>query len=132
MKAIVATAVDKAIDECIEEDVLKDFFREYREEVTTVAILEYSSERHLQYEKEDSYHAGYDTGYDSGYGTGYDSGSKDGHSAGIKDTTELFSWLEKQGREADIHKAIHNPDFLAKLFEEFSQTLTPGTPNSEQ
>ena len=112
MKTIVAAAVEKAIAECIEEGVLKDFFNEYREEVSTVAILEYSSERHLQYEKEDSYNAGYDTGYDSG--------SKDGHSAGIKDTTELFSWLEKQGREADIHKAIHNPDFLAKLFEDFS------------
>ena len=80
-----------------------------------MAILEYSAERHLQYEKEDSYNSGYDSGYDTG--------NKTGHSAGIKDTTELFSWLKKQGREADILKAVDDPEFLTKLFEEFSTAL---------
>lgn len=96
MKEIVSVAVNKAIDDCIDEDVLRNFFIEYREEVSTVAILEYSAERHLQYEKEDSYNSG------------------------IKDTTDLFSWLKSNHREADILKAIDDPDFLARLFEEFS------------
>ena len=120
MKGIVSVAVEKAIDECIEEEILRDFFMEYREEVSTVAILEYSAEKHLQYEKEDSYNSGYDTGYGTGYDSGYDTGNKTGHSAGIKDTTELFSWLKRQGREADILKAVDDPEFLTKLFEEFS------------
>ncbi len=128
MKEIVATAVNKAIDECIEEDVLRDFFIEYREEVTKVAILEYSAERHLQYEKEDSYNSGYDTGYSTGYGTGYDSGygtgHESGHSSGIKDTTDLFSWLKNNNRESDILKALDDPDFLANLFDEYSKVKT--------
>ena len=129
MKEIVSAAVNKAIDECIEEGILQSFFKDYREEVTKVAILEYSAEKHLQYEKEDSYNSGYDsgygTGYDSGYGTGYDSGynigQDKGHSNGIKDTTDLFSWLKANNREADIIQAIDDPDHLAKLFDEFEQ-----------
>ena len=133
MKEIVSAAVNKAIDECIEEGILQSFFKDYREEVTKVAILEYSAEKHLQYEKEDSYNSGYDSGYgtgydsgyDSGYGTGYDSGynigQDKGHSNGIKDTTDLFSWLKAINREADIIQAIDDPDHLAKLFDEFEQ-----------
>ena len=128
MKEIVSAAVDKAIDECIEEDVLRNFFTEYREEVSKVAILEYSAEKHLQYEKEDSYNSGFDTGYSSGYGTGYDSGydtgNKNGHSSGIKDTTDLFSWLKNNNRESDILKAIDDPDYLSKLFKDFSKVKT--------
>ncbi len=136
MKEIVSTAVNKAIDECIEEYVLSSFFTEYREEVSKVAILEYSAERHLQFEKEDSYNSGYDTGfstgygtgYDSGYGTGYDSGydtgHESGHSSGIKDTTDLFSWLKDNNRESDILRAIDDADFLEKLFYEYSKVKT--------
>ena len=112
---VVSTAVNKAIGECIDEDVLRDFFIEYREEVSKVAILEYSAEKHLQYEKEDSYNSGYDTGY----GTGH----KSGHTSGIKDTTDLFSWLKKNNRESDILKAIDDPDYLEKLFDAFSKAI---------
>ena len=95
-----------------------------------MAILEYSAEKHLQYEKEDSYNSGYDNGYDTGYGNGYDSGydsgygtgHKSGHSSGVKDTTDLFSWLKKNNRESDILKAIDDPQYLAKLFDDFSKT----------
>ncbi len=108
MKEIVAFAVNTAIEECIDEDVLRNFFVEYREEVTEVAILEYSAERHIQYEKEDSYKSGYDTGYDTG------------HNSGVKDTTDLFSWLKQSNRESDILRAVDDPEFLEKLFDEFS------------
>ena len=77
-----------------------------------MAILEYSAERHIQYEKEDSYKSGYDTGY----GTGYDTG----HNSGVKDTTDLFSWLKQSNCESDILRAVDDPEFLEKLFDEFS------------
>ncbi len=69
-----------------------------------MAILEYSAERHIQYEKEDSYKSGYDTG----------------HNSGVKDTTDLFSWLKQKNRESDILRAVDDPEFLEKLFDEFS------------
>ncbi len=81
-----------------------------------MAILEYSAERHIQYEKEDSYKSGYDTGYGTGYDTGYDTG----HNSGVKDTTDLFSWLKQSNRESDILRAVDDPEFLEKLFDEFS------------
>ncbi len=109
MKGILAAAINTAIDECIKEDILKSFFIEYREEVTAVAIIEYSAERHIQYEKEESYNSGYSTGYD----TGLDSG--------VKNTTELFSWLKKCNRENDILRAIDDPVFLNQLFEEYAK-----------
>ena len=97
MKGILAAAINTAMDECIKEDILKSFFIEYREEVTAVAIIEYSAERHIQYEKEDSYNSG------------------------VKNTTDLFSWLKKNHRESDILRAIDDPEFLNKLFEEYSK-----------
>ena len=121
MKEIVSAAVNKAIDECIEEGILQSFFKDYREEVTKVAILEYSAEKHLQYEKEDSYNSGYDSGYGTGYDSGYNIGQDKGHSNGIKDTTDLFSWLKANNREADIIQAIDDPNHLAKLFDDFEQ-----------
>ncbi|WP_035771355.1 hypothetical protein [Butyrivibrio sp. FCS006] len=105
MKGILAAAINTAIDECIKEDILKSFFIEYREEVTEVAIIEYSSERHIQYEKEESYNSGYDSGLNSG----------------IKNTTDLFSWLFKNGRAKDVERATNDPEFLNKLFEEYSK-----------
>ena len=62
-----------------------------------MAIIEYSAERHIQYEKEDSYNSG------------------------VKNTTELFSWLFKNGRAKDVEKATNDPEFLNKLFEEYSK-----------
>ena len=137
MKNIVSAAVDRAINECIDEDVLRKFFTEYRKEVREVAILEYSAEKHLQYEKEDSYNAGfdngyssgydtgygsgYDTGYDTGYDSGYDTGLNSGVSTGRKDTTDLFSWLKKNGRQAEILQAVDDPELLDRLFEEYSR-----------
>ena len=78
-----------------------------------MAIIEYSAERHIQYEKEESYNSGYNSGYDSGYDSGITSG--------VKNTTELFSWLFKNGRAKDVEKATNDPDFLNQLFEEYSK-----------
>ena len=39
----------------------------------------------------------------------------------VSNSTELFSWLKANNREADIIQAIDDPDHLAKLFDEFEQ-----------
>ncbi len=70
-----------------------------------MAIIEYSAERHIQYEKEESYNSGFDSGYNSG----------------VKNTTDLFSWLFKNGRAQDAEKAIDDPEFLNQLFEEYAK-----------
>ena len=125
MKGILAAAINTAIDECIKEDILKSFFIEYREEVTEVAIIEYSAERHIQYEKEESYNSGYDSGYNSGYNSGYDSGYgtglNSGITTGVNNTTDLFSWLKECHREDDILRAIDDHELLDKLFKEYSK-----------
>lgn len=51
----------------------------------------------------------------------YDNGEKNGETKGIKNTTDLFSWLKTNGRQDDVLKAIDDPDFLSKLFEEYAE-----------
>ena len=60
-----------------------------------MGIHEYSYERHIQAIQDESY------------------------DNGIKDTTDLFSWLKSQNRHEDILKAIDDPIYLDKLFEEY-------------
>ena len=102
-RSLIRSAVNKAIDECIEENILHDFFTEYRKEVIEVSIHEYSYERHLQLEKDESYNSGFDSGHDDG----------------IRDTNELYSWLYNNGRDDDVKAAAFDPDFLSKLFAEY-------------
>ena len=104
IKALVESAVTIAIDECINENILSDFFRENRKEVSEMSVHEYSYEKHLQYEKDESYHDGYDTG----------------HYNGVQNTTALFSWLRANGRQSDIFLALDNPDYLKELFDEYN------------
>lgn len=40
---------------------------------------------------------------------------------GIKNTTALFSWLKSNGREADVLRAIDDPDYLSRLFTEYEE-----------
>ena len=47
-------AIEKAIDRCIEEDVLKDFLQERRAEVLKVTQLDFTFDRWLELEREES------------------------------------------------------------------------------
>jgi len=107
-KALVKSAINRAIDECIEEDVLRDFFIENRKEVVEMGAHEYSYEKHLQFEKEDSYNDGFSKGFNDGFNDGF----SDGVDAGVQNTTELFLWLRNNGRQGDIMIALDDPDFL--------------------
>ena len=100
-KGLVRTAVNKAIDECISEDVLSDFFKENRKEVVEMSVHEYSYEKHLQFEKDDSFSTG--------------------HVKGVQDTNELYVWLKENGRQSDIFLAIDNTDYLSQLFAEYDE-----------
>ena len=42
-------------------------------------------------------------------------------SAAVNKAIDLFTWLKTNHREADIIQAIDDPDYLAKLFDEFEQ-----------
>ena len=95
IKTLVKSSVARAIDECIDEDILSDFFRENRKEVIEMGVHEYSYEKHLQLEKDESYHDG------------------------IQSTNALYSWLRSMGRQSDIFLALDNPDYLSQLFDEY-------------
>ena len=47
-------ALNMAIDDCIKEHILEEFLRTRREEVTRVAMLDYTFERQIELEKRDS------------------------------------------------------------------------------
>ena len=111
IKALVKSSVARAIDECIDEDILSDFFRENRKEVIEMGVHEYSYEKHLQLEKDESYLDGFDSGYNSGFDSGLDSG--------IQSTNALYSWLRTNNRQSDIFLALDNPDYLSQLFDEY-------------
>ena len=72
-----------------------------------MGVHEYSYEKHLQLEKDESYHDGFDSGYNSGFDSGKQS------------TTALFSWLRSNNRQSDIFLALDNPDYLSQLFDEY-------------
>ena len=95
VKSLLKSSVTKAINECIDEDILSDFFRENRKEVIEMGVHEYSYEKHLQLEKDESYHDG------------------------IQSTNALYSWLRSMGRQSDIFLALDNPDYLLQLFDEY-------------
>ena len=122
MKSLIKSAITKAIDECIQKNILKDFFIEYRKEIIEVGVLEYSYERHMQVIKDES--------YDNGYNNGYNSGEKTGEKNGIKNTTDLFSWLKSNGREADVLLAVDDSNYLSQLFTEYEEWKKNSTPNS--
>ncbi len=44
-----------------------------------------------------------------------------GEERGIKKATALFAWLKMNNRQDDILQAVDNPDYLNKLFEEYSK-----------
>ena len=47
-------ALEQSIDECISENVMKDFFITHRQEVTKVAMLDYTFEKQIELEKKES------------------------------------------------------------------------------
>ena len=125
MKSLIKPAITKAMN-AYRKNILKDFFTEYRKEIIEVGVLEYSYEQHIQVIKDESY----DNGYNNGYNSGYNSGEKNGEKNGIKNTTDLFSWLKSNGREADVLLAVDDSNYLSQLFTEYEEWKKSNTTNS--
>ena len=54
----------------------------------------------------------------------YKTGFNNGFSNGQQSINELYAWLLSNNRSKDIEKAIRDPDFLAKLLEEYKSLTT--------
>lgn len=67
-------AIEISIDRCIKEDVLRDFFMEHRSEVVKVTKLDYTFDRQIMLEREDSREEGFAEGHAEGHAKGHAEG----------------------------------------------------------
>ena len=58
----LADAIERAIDRCIKEEILKDFLMEHRSEVVKVMQLDYTFDRQITLEREESREEGFAEG----------------------------------------------------------------------
>ena len=74
--------IELAIDRCIREDILKDFLMRRRTEVVKVMKLDYTFDRQLMLEREDSREEGREEGYEEGREMGIKEGREEGYEEG--------------------------------------------------
>lgn len=75
-------AIEMAIDRCIEENVLRKFLMEHRTEVVKVVKLDYTFDRQITLEREDSRAEGLAEGREQGHAEGRAEGLVEGHAEG--------------------------------------------------
>lgn len=75
-------SIEMAIDRCIEEDVLREFLMEHRTEVVKVVRLDYTFDRQLMLEREDSRAEGLAEGREEGRAEGRAEGHEEGRAEG--------------------------------------------------
>lgn len=75
-------SIEMAIDRCIEEDVLRDFLIQHRSEVVKVVKLDYTFDRQLMLEREDSREEGRAEGLQEGREVGREEGRQQGRAEG--------------------------------------------------
>ncbi|SFD00163.1 hypothetical protein [Butyrivibrio sp. YAB3001] len=110
-KALIEKAVTKAIDECISENVLKEFFTANKQEAIDMSTLECTAE--------DYYHVVADENLEKGIEIGQSQGIVIGQRQGAKYVNNLYRWLQDNGREDDIRKAINDFGYQEKLLAEY-------------
>ena len=85
-------SIETAIDRCINEDILRDFLIEHRSEVVKVVKLDYTFDRQLMLEREDSRAEGREEGRkegrEKGLKEGREEGRKEGREEGPKECSE--------------------------------------------
>ncbi len=111
----IAEAVDMAVTYCIRHDILHDFLSKNRAEVIDVCIFEYNEELHLKNIKEE----GIEEGVKKGIEIGHSQGIKEGISQGEDRLAQLLQALNKTGRLEDAGRAISDPEYRRKLYQEF-------------
>lgn len=95
-------SIEQAIDRCIREDILREFLMEHRSEVVKVVKLDYTFDRQLMLEREDS----------------REEGRAEGRAEGSDEMTELAIHLIRAGRAEDIERC-RDATYRNKLLEEF-------------
>lgn len=105
-------SIETAIDRCINEDILRDFLIEHRSEVVKVVKLDYTFDRQLMLEREDSRAEGREEGRKEGREEGREEGRKEGRKEGreegreemANEMTELAIHLINAGRANEIER----------------------------
>lgn len=109
-------AIERAIDRCIREGILKDFLVEHRTEVVKVMQLDYTFERQITLEREESRQEGYAEGLAEGHAEGlaegHAEGLAEGHAEGLAEghaegciegmAESLLTLLEQEGEIPEI------------------------------
>jgi hypothetical protein len=107
----LANAIERAIDRCIEENVLKEFLITHRSEVVKVTQLDYTFERQITLEREESRAEGHAEGRaegrKEGHAEGRAEGRKEGHAEGRKEEREdaihkLLQFIQELGQPKEM------------------------------
>ena len=97
-------SIETAIDRCINEDILRDFLIEHRSEVVKVVKLDYTFDRQLMLEREDSRAEGREEGRKEGRLKGLKEGREEGREEMANEMTELAIHLINAGRANEIER----------------------------
>lgn len=115
-------SIEQAIDRCIREDILREFLMKHRSEVVKVVKLDYTFDRQLMLEREDSREEGREEGRaegrEEGRAEGRAEGREEGRTQGNDEMTELAIHLIRAGRAEDIERC-RDATYRNKLLEEF-------------
>lgn len=99
----VAEAVERAVNYCIRHNILYDFLLKHRAEVVEVCLFEYDEELHLKSVKEE----------------GTKKGISEGVIIGENRLAKLLRILRDSGRMEELDRAISDPEYRMKLYQEF-------------
>lgn len=109
-------AIEISIDRCIKEDILRDFLLEHRSEVVKVTRLDYTFDRQLTLEREDSRMEGHAEGRAEGLAEGRTEGRAEGRAEG-----------QMEGRAKErillIQKKIAKDKSLNQIAEELEDSI---------
>jgi len=110
-------SIEMAIDRCLKEDVLREFLTEHRMEVVKVMRLDYTFDRQLALEREDSRAEGLEEGREEGRRKGREEGRRKGREEGLEEG-------RKEGRiEGEIIGIIKSCKRFGKTCEEVKSHL---------
>jgi hypothetical protein len=96
-----------AISNMPEDFSLKSFLLIHRAEVNEMLLTEYNEAEVMELFEAD----------------GWRKGHKEGREEGQTETLSVFQWLFQNGRAADVERATNDPDFYAKLLEEYQVSM---------
>ena len=116
-------SIEQAIDRCIEENVLKDFLIKNRGEVLKVMMLDYTFERQLTLEREDSRREGREAGIAEGREAGRAEGRTEGDLRRL--IILVYKKLQKQKSVVQIAEELEETEEgIRPIYEAVFQNLS--------